>query len=116
MTDAKLPDFEGETVHSARVKITNAGDGLSEALKVAPVALAHGETVYYVLRGTVTQINHTARSEDDPLIRVHTVKADAITPVDPELADKLLAEAAAEIARAKAAADGQMEFGEPEGN
>lgn len=112
MTD--LPEFEGQSVHQAKVRITGAGDGLSEALKVAPIALELGEEVSYILRGHVTQINHTQKDEDEPLVRLHTVKASAITPVDPDLADKLLGEAAAELAKAKAEADGQLPLDQPE--
>jgi len=105
-TTQPLPTFEGLDVQQAKVKITNAGDGLSEALKVAPVALELGDEPYYLLRGEVTQINHVEK--DELITRVHTVKASAITPVDPELASKMLEEAAAELAKAKAAADGQL--------
>lgn len=101
-----LPVFEGEPVTSARVKITNAGDGLSEALKIAPEALHMDDEVFYVLRGKVTQVNHVAK--DELVTRIHTVKADAITKVDGELASKMLAEAADALSRAKAEASGQM--------
>lgn len=113
---AALPDFEGQEVRQASVRITNAGDGLSEALKVAPIALHHGQEVHYVLRGRVADVNHRQKDEDDPLVRVHTVKATAITPIAPELAEKLLGEAAAELRKAKAEAEGHLQLpdGEPE--
>lgn len=38
-TISKLPTFEGNAVTSARVRITRAGDGLSEALKIDPRAV-----------------------------------------------------------------------------
>jgi hypothetical protein len=107
----ELPRFEGLPVATAAVRITRAGDGLSEALKIAPKALELGDEVYYVLRGVVRQINHREKSDGDIIVRIHTVEADAITEVDAELAGKLLADAASEIAKAKAAADGQDEIG-----
>ena len=38
-----LPEFEGRAVVRSAVKITRAGDGLSEALKLEPTALHHGD-------------------------------------------------------------------------
>lgn len=105
-TTTALPDFEGETVTAAKVRITNAGDGLSEALKVTPEALHRGDEVFYVLRGEVTQVNHATK--DETIVRVHTVKADAITKVDGDLASKMLQEAAEELQRRKDEVDGQM--------
>lgn len=103
---ATLPAFEEQSVNNATVRITNAGDGLSEALKVDPKALHLGEQVYYVLSGDVTQINHVEK--DEILTRVHTVKASAITEVDADLAGKLLTAAAEELSRRKAEVDGQL--------
>lgn len=111
---ATLPEFEGQEVRQASVRITNAGDGLSEALKISPVALHHGEEVYYVLRGRVADVNHRQKDEDDPLTRVHTVKATAITPIAADFAEKLLAEAAEQLRAAKAEAEGQLSLGDAE--
>jgi len=107
---SNLPDFEGEPVFGATVRITRAGDGLSEALRVAPKALHNGEEVHYVLKGVVRQINHRQKDEDSPMVRVHTVEAVDITEVDADLANKILTEAATELAKAKADADGQIPF------
>lgn len=104
----KLPLFEDEPVDYAEVRITNAGDGLSEALKIAPEALHMDQEVFYVLRGEVSQINHRRKSDDGPIVRVHTVKASQITKVDPELAREMLAKAADELEKAKAQAAGQL--------
>jgi hypothetical protein len=75
------------------VKITRAGDGLSEALKLEPTALHHSDEVYFVLRGEVTQVNHRPSSrEEDNLVRVHTVEAQEIAMVDGSAVEKLLAD------------------------
>jgi hypothetical protein len=103
-----LPECEQQPVNNATVRITNAGDGLSEALKVDPKALHLGQEVFYVLSGDVTQINHVEK--DDVLTRVHTVKASAITEVDGELASKLLTAAAEDLQAKKDAVAGQMRF------
>lgn len=102
-----LPEFEGLTVDHATVRITNAGDGLSEALEIAPKALSIDDSVYYVLRGTVTQVNHRI-DKDTNVTRVHTVKATRITEVDRDVAEKMLQMAAEELERARAERDGQL--------
>lgn len=108
-TAEKLPEFEGELVHQAEVRITNAGDGLSEALKIAPETLHIGDQVHYVLEGVVTQVNHrTKGNDDDIIIRVHTIKAGAITKVDAKVAEKILSQARDELEKAKAEAQGQL--------
>jgi len=109
MPERQLPLFERRRVDEARVRITKAGDGLSEALRVEPRALHLGDQVAYVLRGTVRQVNHRSREIDEIEIvtRLHTVEATAITEIDADLADKLLNEAAEMLAAAQAEADGQ---------
>lgn len=109
-TDTILPLFEDETVTNARVKITNAGDGLSDALKISPEALHIGDDAYYLIRGEVTQVAHVTK--DDVLTRVHTVKASAATKVDGKVAEKMLAAAADELEKAKAEAAGQLALDE----
>lgn len=103
----KLPDFEGLIVGHATVRITNAGDGLSEALDIEPKALGIDDSVYYVLRGEVTQVNHRI-DKDANVTRVHTVKATRITEVDRDTAEKMLQAAADQLERAKAERDGQL--------
>jgi len=79
-----LPKFENRDVSAAQVRITGAGDGLSEALEVDPVALHLGDDVTYVLKGTVTQVNHRPLSSKHPeiMVRQHTVTASEITEID----------------------------------
>jgi hypothetical protein len=87
-----LPNFEGRAVVRSAVKITRAGDGLSEALKLEPTALHHGDEVFFVLRGEVSQVNHRPTSrEEDSLVRVHTVEAQEIAMVGQGQVDELLA-------------------------
>jgi hypothetical protein len=89
-----LPDFEGLPVRRSTIKITKAGDGLSEALKIAPKPFHHGDEVYFVLRGLVTQVNHTPVSPaDTDLIRTHTLVCQDITEVDAEDVDAFLDQA-----------------------
>lgn len=102
----KLPPFESNNVANAKVRITRAGDGLSEALKVEPRAIQLGEQVYYVLSGECVQVNHVEK--DEVLTRVHTIAAERITEIDGETANKMLANAAEALERKKASLDNQL--------
>jgi hypothetical protein len=95
-----LPKFEGKQVIAARVKIAKAGDGLSDALDIEPVALRNGDVVYYVLRGVVSQVNHRPASADlaSMLVRQHTIDCTGITTIEPEVAEQMIADAEAAIA------------------
>lgn len=110
-TQPTLPTFEGNAVKKAAVRITNAGDGLSAALDVEPKAYQIGERVSFVLTGTVTQINHSQKDEDGPIVRLHTVKSIGVTEIEDELAEKLLTASAEEVERKKAERDGQTRMG-----
>jgi hypothetical protein len=92
-TEERLPSFEGLPVVRSAVRITRAGDGLSEALKLDPRALHRGEEVFFVLKGTVDQVNFrpVSQEEDGLLIRVHTVRASEIALVDPGQVEHFLA-------------------------
>lgn len=78
-----LDPFEEKPVNRCAVKITKAGDGLSDALKVDPLELHIGDRVFYVLEGEVGQVLfrriHPASNE---LERVHVVITQRITAVD----------------------------------
>lgn len=112
-TDA-LPEFEGQEVQASQIRITNAGDGLSEALKIAPRALHHGDDVAILIRGKVTQINHKAagKGEEEHLIRVHTISAFAATELELDHAKQILAAAHENLTRRKAEIEGQMALDE----
>jgi hypothetical protein len=87
-----LPKFEKQPVSQAAVKITNAGDGLSEAMRLAPDALELGEEVWVVLKGEVTRVAHQRGTKDDglTLVRVHTVKASDVALVAKDAVQELL--------------------------
>lgn len=107
MSKQKLPKFEGREVRSATVKITKAGDGLSEALKIDPEALRHKERVFFVMEGSVEHINHKPAShdeDDDGLVRIHTVEAVKIARVDEADVRALLDAQEAKIREARKAA------------
>lgn len=78
-----LAEFEGHDVVGATIQVTNAGDGLSEALKIDPVEYEHGETVFVVLQTTVAKVRFDPSKDDkEKLVRVHVLKTGVATPVD----------------------------------
>lgn len=79
----QLTPFEEHDVVGATISITNAGDGLSDAMKIEPREFEHGETVHVVLETTVSKVRFDP-SKDDPedLIRVHVLKAGLATIVE----------------------------------
>lgn len=105
---AQLPMFEDETVQQSQIRVVGAGDGLSEALKIDPKALHLGDEIFLVLRGSVTQVNHRQKEYGEPVVRVHTIQAGAVTEIEKKLAEKLLADAADALEKAKADAQGQL--------
>lgn len=114
-----LDPFEGREVVAGTIKVTNAGDGLSTALAVDPVAYHHGQKVTVVLDCEVTQVNHIESAPDaDTLVRVHTFKTHNATVVDRDLVEAHLQTQADRIQKARDEAAGRMQLdldGTPEG-
>lgn len=91
MSDQDLPQFEGMPVVASAVRITRAGDGLSEALKLEPQELHHGQEVWFVLHGTISRVSHDPVPKADGILqRVHTVRADEVAMVGQEDVKDLL--------------------------
>lgn len=98
-----LPKFGKLEVVKSRIRITGAGDGLSDALDIEPVALAHGDTEYYVLRAEVVQVNHVFDKADEAkLDRVHSLKVVGITTIPAEVAAEIIDNAMEALAEAQA--------------
>lgn len=99
-----LTPFDDREVARTSIAITRAGDGLSEALKVAPREFHHGDTVYVVLECTCTRVQFVPFDRDDPsgpLTRVHTLSAGTATIVDEELVRSHISEQAERNLRAR---------------
>lgn len=104
-----LSDFDGRTVGATTIKVTNAGDGLSEALKVDPTEFHLNDEVIVVLRTIVAKVEHHAMSPDDDfgsLVRSHTLKATEATIVDRDLVEVQLRQQADRIRKARETAAG----------
>lgn len=100
-----LQSFDGIAVLGVGVALTNAGDGLSAALKVDPQEFHHGETIHLVIEAEVTKVRFDPVDKDDPqagLRRVHIMRAGTAAIVDEALVadalrvQKLRLEAAAD--------------------
>ena len=77
--------FGGQEVASVAVKVTNAGDGLSEAMRVDPVDLRFGQRVYQVIEGFVVKAEVIPANHLDPqgpVVIKYTIKAGTSTLVD----------------------------------
>lgn len=78
-----LEPFEKKPVIRCEVKITKAGDGLSDALQVDPVEMHVNDRVFFVLEAEVASIQFVRMSPaGNDLRRVHVLATQRITQVD----------------------------------
>ncbi len=77
-----LPPFEGQDVLSTTIAITNAGDGLSAAMKVDPKEMHLGDTVHIIIEAEVAKVRHEPIKDTEGLQRVHVLKAGRATMID----------------------------------
>lgn len=114
-TDDALGEFEGNPIARSSVKITKAGDGLSDALKVDPVVLHRGDEVYFVLRGKVRYVAHPPEKKDSvAVVRQHIIDTEDIAIVQEAEVAKLLEANRDRVQRALDSLAGQMKIGDPE--
>lgn len=106
-------EFDGEDVQQVVVKITKAGDGLSDGLRVRPVDLAIGDEVYYVLKGTVAQVNHKRDKKTEQIVRTYVVETVQITMTDEAKVSKILSQSALALEKARAEMVGQGALDDP---
>lgn len=109
-----LQKFEGRQVAASRISIVGAGDGLSDALDIEPIALKHGQEVQVVLRCVVRDVDHVPlkKGESSILARKHVLATMDATLLlgDTEgavVVKELLADNADRIQRAKDSMAGQ---------
>lgn len=121
-----LPEFEGMTVSKCSVRITKAGDGLSEALDLEPKAMHAGDEAFYVIKVQFTSVNHKADKKSGTLVRVHTAEVEDIVEIDAATAVQMIDEERAELRRRQREAavahgrpelplDGELESGPVDG-
>ena len=85
--------FDGRAVTDRRVKITNAGDGLSKALHIDPIGITMGETIFVVLQCEALTVAFEPQKDDDSSVtRVQTLRAGTACLVDESLVGELIAQ------------------------
>jgi hypothetical protein len=111
-----LSQFEGRDVVDTKMKVTNAGDGLSDAMEVINAdELRLRQTVQVLLECEVSKITFEDASEGDGVIRIPTLRAGRATLItaDHELhaatvgALNVVTEALARAGHAKGSTPGQ---------
>lgn len=108
-SDNALGEFEGRLITKTTIALTNAGDGLSQALKIDPKALHQGEKVYVLIEATVGKITFDPY-DDGVCARVQTLRSEVATLVDESFAESTIAEQKVKIKAAKDAEAGQGDF------
>lgn len=112
-----LSQFEGHDVLRSAIKIPNAGGGLRDALKVAPVKLEYGEEVLLIVRAKVRKVDHAPFEKDsDELVREHVLDAIDVAllqdDADVATADAMLDRNRDRVQRALDSMEGQLRLGE----
>jgi hypothetical protein len=80
-----LSQFEGRDVVDTKMKVTNAGDGLSAAMEVINAGeLRLRQTVQLLLECEVSKITFEDASEGDGVVRIPTLKAGRATLITPD--------------------------------
>lgn len=101
-----LGDYRGRRVTSTSIAIRNAGDGLSQAMEIAPEIYEPGDTVYVLLECTVDKHTHALIEKGDSYELKQVFKAGTATVVDDQGSKKKIAQQANKVARAKEEAKG----------
>lgn len=109
-----LTQFDGRPVVRTTISVTNAGDGLSQALGIDPQEFHHGEIVYVVLECEVSKVTHVPVDKETPdvLVRQHTLRAGTGTIVDGSIVVDHIEAQAAEIDAAQRHARGEFTLDE----
>lgn len=109
-TPGKLPDYAGRSVIRTAIKVTNAGDGLSQGVAIDPQVLPVGATVYVVLECVVDSHEHDRvldKGNDTGLLLLNQVlKAGTGTIIDADLVREAIDHQADKIRLAREQAAG----------
>jgi hypothetical protein len=88
-----LEEYEGHPVVQTGLRLRGAGDGLSNAMKVDPQVLHHGDTVFLVVEATVARVSYDpVKGNEELFCRVHDLRSSAATIVPKELVADALGE------------------------
>lgn len=91
-TTNDLGTFEDRSVTKTTIAVRNAGDGLSQAMKVNPQKLHQGDTVYVVLECKVGPVSFDPiKDSETECERRHILRAGAATLIDDQLVKEAIA-------------------------
>lgn len=109
--DPRLPKFQGRPVKEMKIALRKAGDGLSEALKIAPTPHDSGDETFFIVRCVVGSIDHnpTALLANAPFIRVEDHVVQEMVEVDGDDVAAYLDQSREALAAARAEADEALE-------
>lgn len=95
-----LNSFEGSEVVGTRIVVAKAGDGLSQALDMAPEELHTGDEVFLLLKGEITDVTFKP-SKDAPecRIRVHRFLTESGMLVDGDVGERIMEAQEASLAQ-----------------
>lgn len=112
--NSALSAFDGKPVVRSTIAVTNAGDGLSDALGIDPQEFHHGDRVYVVLECEVSKVSLVPLDKDTPgiLVRQHTLRAGTGTIVDEDLVAEQIRRQAERIDVARRRAKGEYTLDE----
>lgn len=102
--NGKLGTYRGHEIVGAAMKLTNAGDGLSKAMSLAPVDLDFGQRVHVIIEAVVTEHGLKPAITGDlhgPLRVVSTLRAEAATIVENSTVAKLMEKHKAALDKAR---------------
>ncbi len=102
-----LGDYDGKDIIRTSIIIRNTGDGLSEAMAIAPQVLHIGDEGYALIKFKVVDHHHPEIKGTDCLELKQILKAGIATIVDADFAQEKIDAQAERIQRAKDAAKGQ---------
>lgn len=77
-----LTPFEGQEVVAVGLIVTSLGDGLSDAVAVAPDELHHGQRIKLLVDAEVTKVRFDPVKDTNVLTRIHIAKASTAALVE----------------------------------
>lgn len=89
---SKLTPYRGKAVNKTSLQITNAGDGLSQALDIEPLELEPGQTYFVVLKCKAGQHVHKLTKDEDEYVLKQQLVAGTSVMVDAELVQHVIDE------------------------
>jgi hypothetical protein len=105
-----LGDLDGEDFTHTTIKLVNAGDGLSDALRVEPTWLRNGDEGYCIIKFHVSQVSGkpwVGKGGDTGLERIVTISAEAAALADKDLVGPVIAEMQTRLRELRDAEAGQ---------